>query len=172
MSRSFSASAAFGAIGFAALTPFARDEFDLSGFGVGGIMGLIFVGALIATIPGGRLTDRVRPGHMLGATLLVQAAALGLVAAAPTAAVFFFAIAIVGVAMGAGDPSTNVLVSSNVPARRRGLLMGVNYGLNKVRFINAVPAGARVRATAEVADVTLKGNAVDQIRNMTVEIEG
>ena len=53
-----------------------------------------------------------------------------------------------------------------------GLLMGVNYGLNKVRFFNPVPAGARIRATAEVSDVTLKGNAVDQIRTMTVEIEG
>ncbi len=53
-----------------------------------------------------------------------------------------------------------------------GLLMGVNYGMNKVRFVNPVPAGARVRASAEVTDVTLKGNAVDQIRTMTVEIEG
>lgn len=53
-----------------------------------------------------------------------------------------------------------------------GALMGVNYGLNKVRFINPVPAGARIRATAQTADVTLKGNSVDQIRNMTVEIEG
>lgn len=53
-----------------------------------------------------------------------------------------------------------------------GLMMGVNYGMNKVRFINPVPAGARIRATAQVTDVTLKGNSIDQIRNMTVEIEG
>lgn len=53
-----------------------------------------------------------------------------------------------------------------------GLLMGVNYGMNKVRFINPVPAGARVRASAEVSEVTLKGNSIDQIRTMTVEIEG
>lgn len=53
-----------------------------------------------------------------------------------------------------------------------GLLMGVNYGLNKVRFINPVPVGSRVRATSQVAEVTLKGNAVDQINAMTVEIEG
>jgi acyl dehydratase len=53
-----------------------------------------------------------------------------------------------------------------------GLLMGVNYGMNKVRFVNPVPAGARVRATATTADVVLKGNSVDQIRSMTVEIEG
>ncbi len=53
-----------------------------------------------------------------------------------------------------------------------GLLMGVNYGLNKVRFINPVPAGARIRASAQTSDVTIKGNAVDQIQTMTVEIEG
>jgi acyl dehydratase len=53
-----------------------------------------------------------------------------------------------------------------------GLLMGVNYGLNKVRFINPVPVGSRIRATSQVAEVTLKGNAVDQINAMTVEIEG
>ena len=53
-----------------------------------------------------------------------------------------------------------------------GVLMGVNYGMNKVRFINPVPSGARVRATAATSDVVLKGNAVDQTRVMTVEIEG
>lgn len=53
-----------------------------------------------------------------------------------------------------------------------GALMGVNYGMNKVRFVNPVPSGARVRATAATVDVQLKGNAVDQIRAMTVEIEG
>jgi len=53
-----------------------------------------------------------------------------------------------------------------------GVLMGVNYGMNKVRFINPVPAGSRVRATATTSEVVLKGNAVDQTRVMTVEIEG
>ncbi|MDH4279745.1 MAG: MaoC family dehydratase [Acidimicrobiia bacterium] len=53
-----------------------------------------------------------------------------------------------------------------------GLLMLVNYGLNKVRFINPVPVGSRVRATSQLGEVTLKGNAVDMINNMTVEIEG
>ncbi|MDG1845053.1 MAG: MaoC family dehydratase [Acidimicrobiales bacterium] len=53
-----------------------------------------------------------------------------------------------------------------------GVLMGINYGLNKVRFINPVSAGSRVRATSQHADVVLKGNAVDLTRKMTVEIEG
>ena len=34
-----------------------------------------------------------------------------------------------------------------------GFKLGVNYGWNKVRFPAPVPAGARVRATAEVVEV-------------------
>jgi acyl dehydratase len=68
-----------------------------------------------------------------------------------------------------------VHLSTSIPSdlpKLDGLVMGVNYGLNKVRFINPVPAGARVRASAQTTEVTIKGNAVDQIRTMTVEIEG
>ncbi len=65
--------------------------------------------------------------------------------------------------------STSISVES---PRMEGVLMGINYGLNKVRFINPVPAGSRVRATAQAVDVVLKGNAVDMTRMMTVEIEG
>ncbi len=53
-----------------------------------------------------------------------------------------------------------------------GVLMGVNYGMNKVRFINPVRVGKQIRAHSKVIDVTLKGNAVDQIQEFTVEIEG
>lgn len=62
-------------------------------------------------------------------------------------------------------------IPNNLPPME-GLLMGVNYGMNKVRFVNPVPSGSRIRATAQVSDVTLKGNSVDQIRSMTIEIEG
>jgi len=68
-----------------------------------------------------------------------------------------------------------VHLSTTIPVetpRMEGVLMGVNYGMNKVRFINPVPAGSRIRATAQAVDVVLKGNAVDLTRKMTVEIEG
>ncbi len=68
-----------------------------------------------------------------------------------------------------------VHLSTSIPSDLpplQGVLMGVNYGMNKVRFVNPVPAGSRVRATACTVDVQLKGNAVDQTRAMTVEIEG
>ena len=63
-------------------------------------------------------------------------------------------------------------ITDENPPDLTGLLMGVNYGLNKVRFINPVPSGSRIRATAQTLDVALKGNSVDETRNMVVEIEG
>ena len=87
-------------------------------------MGLIFVGALFATIPAGRLTDRVPAGRMLGACLLAQVVALVIVVLAPGSAVFYLGAALAGLAMGAGDPSTNVLVAINVSRRHRGSLDG------------------------------------------------
>ena len=68
-----------------------------------------------------------------------------------------------------------VHLSTSIPSDLppfNGVLMGVNYGMNKVRFVNPVPSGSRVRATAATVDVQLKGNAVDQTRAMTIEIEG
>ncbi len=58
------------------------------------------------------------------------------------------------------------------PAKFAGFLMGVNYGFNKVRFVNPVKVGARIRARAVTSNVELKGNSIDVTRNFTVEIEG
>ena len=58
------------------------------------------------------------------------------------------------------------------PARLTGVLMGVNYGFDKVRFVNPVKVGSRIRATAVTSDVVLKGNAIDITRKFTVEIDG
>lgn len=56
--------------------------------------------------------------------------------------------------------------------RREGLEMFLNYGFEKVRFISPVPAGARIRASAVLSRVELKGTSVQSTRTMTVEIEG
>ena len=54
-----------------------------------------------------------------------------------------------------------------------GFKLGVNYGWNKVRFPAPVPAGARIRATAEVVDVDDVGGGWWQIvTRFTVEVEG
>ena len=58
------------------------------------------------------------------------------------------------------------------PARYEGVLMGINYGFNKVRFVNPVKVGSRIRARAVTTAVELKGSAIDVTRSFTVEIEG
>ena len=58
------------------------------------------------------------------------------------------------------------------PGKYENLLMGVNYGFNKVRFVNPVKVGSRIRARAVTVNAELKGNSVDVTRSFTVEIEG
>jgi acyl dehydratase len=54
-----------------------------------------------------------------------------------------------------------------------GFKLGVNYGWNKVRFPAPVPAGARVRGTAEVTEVEDVGGGWWQIvTRFTVAVEG
>lgn len=86
---------------------------------------MIFLGALAATVPAGRLTDRVPAGAMLGGTLLVLVAGLLLCAIAQAPAVLFAGLALIGIGYGAAEPPTSVLVSANVSRERRGLLMGI-----------------------------------------------
>ena len=47
------------------------------------------------------------------------------------------------------------------PARYEGVLMGINYGFNKVRFVNPVKVGSRIRARAVTTNVELKGNSIE-----------
>lgn len=53
------------------------------------------------------------------------------------------------------------------------VVMGLNYGFDKVRFLAPVRAGKRVRANTEIADITEKdGNRFLVKQAITVEIEG
>jgi uncharacterized protein (TIGR03084 family) len=58
------------------------------------------------------------------------------------------------------------------PAKYDGVLMGINYGFDKVRFVSPVKVGSRIRARAVTSNVELKGSSVEVTRNFTVEIEG
>lgn len=66
-----------------------------------------------------------------------------------------------------------VKLCESVAVHPEGLVMGVNYGLNKVRFLAPVPAGGRVRAHVELASVEQKdANRFLTQQNIMVEIEG
>jgi acyl dehydratase len=71
------------------------------------------------------------------------------------------------------------LTLSLIDGLRRGLIaskgfkLGVNYGWNRVRFPAPVPAGSRVRASAQVTEVEDVGGGWWQIvTRFTVEVEG
>jgi acyl dehydratase len=72
-----------------------------------------------------------------------------------------------------------LLTLSLVPRMAQTLLTvtnrkrGVNYGSNKVRFTNAVPAGARIRLRQRLVNAEdVAGGGVRITSAMTVEIEG
>lgn len=56
--------------------------------------------------------------------------------------------------------------------RLENVKLAINYGLNKVRFLNAVPVGARIRVRSELADASAKGDAADLTVKHTIEIDG
>ncbi len=53
-----------------------------------------------------------------------------------------------------------------------GVSMGVNYGVDKIRFPAPVPVGSRVRGGAELVEVTPAGEGVQTLIRITIEIEG
>jgi acyl dehydratase len=77
-----------------------------------------------------------------------------------------------------GTIAHGFLTLSLIPAltgqvfRVDGVRMGVNYGLNKVRFPAPLPVGNRVRAGMEVAGVSDFEGGVQVVARVTVEIEG
>lgn len=54
----------------------------------------------------------------------------------------------------------------------RGVRMGVNYGLNRVRFMAPVPAGSRVRARLELRACERLPGGMQVVMQVTVEVEG
>jgi acyl dehydratase len=57
--------------------------------------------------------------------------------------------------------------------RAAGLVMGVNYGFEKIRFVAPVKVDSRIRAESSVSGVDQKDpNTLQITRTVTVEIEG
>ena len=53
-----------------------------------------------------------------------------------------------------------------------GVRMGINYGLNRVRFVSPVPAGARIRGRFTLATLEEFKGGVQATWNVTVERDG
>jgi len=59
------------------------------------------------------------------------------------------------------------------PSAYQGVVMGINYGLDKVRFPSPVKVGSRVRARRTLAQVETSGRSALQLKQIvTIEVEG
>jgi len=54
----------------------------------------------------------------------------------------------------------------------KGLSMGINYGTDKVRFLNPVKVGAKVRGHGEFLDIKEVTGGYQSTLRVTIEIEG
>jgi MFS family permease len=115
----------FTTLGLGALAPYLRSSLHLSIFEVGALPALVFLGALIVSIRAGRLTDRIGVGRALVGSQLMVALGIAIAALAPDVVVFLGGVGIAGLGYGAVNPATNVLSTSLVPRRRRGLFLSI-----------------------------------------------
>jgi acyl dehydratase len=55
---------------------------------------------------------------------------------------------------------------------KRGIRLGVNYGLNRVRFVSPVRAGSNIRARITLQSLKDVPNGMEAVFNATIEVEG
>jgi len=55
---------------------------------------------------------------------------------------------------------------------KQGIRLGVNYGLNRVRFVSPVPTGSNIRARIALQSLKDVTDGMEAIFNATVEVEG
>src|SRR5258707_2323924 len=55
---------------------------------------------------------------------------------------------------------------------RQGVRLGVNYGLNRLRFVAPVPAGSNIRARIVLQSMKDVQDGMEAVFNVTVELEG
>ncbi|XUM05069.1 MFS transporter [Streptomyces venezuelae ATCC 10712] len=96
--------------------------------------------AAVLSPVGGRIVDRFGPRRSLVALLLLSAAALGLIGAAPGVGLLLAAVALGGVPQALANPATNQAILTAVPAARRGAVTGTKQsGVQLGAFAAGLP---------------------------------
>nr|WP_031146903.1 MFS transporter [Streptomyces erythrochromogenes] len=109
-----------------------------------GLTTTIGFGTAAALSPaGGRIVDRIGPRRSLVVLLLLSAAALALIGAAPGAGLLLGAVALGGVPQALANPATNKAVLRSVPPARRGAVTGLKQsGVQLGAFAAGAPLAA------------------------------
>ncbi|WP_412078900.1 MFS transporter [Streptomyces xanthophaeus] len=99
--------------------------------------------AAVLSPAGGRIVDRIGPRRSLVALLLVSAAALALIGAAPGAGLLLGAVALGGIPQALANPTTNKAVLAAVSPARRGAVTGLKQsGVQLGAFVAGLPLAA------------------------------
>jgi predicted MFS family arabinose efflux permease len=112
-----------GALGV--LSRFILDEFGITRSQFGLVFSAYSIVGGVSALYIGRLADRNSRGVMMGLFALAVIAMVG-ASVSPHYLLFIFAVVLGGLALGAGNPVTNRIVSEHIPLRRRGLVIGTN----------------------------------------------
>ncbi|MEW2635472.1 MFS transporter [Streptomyces sp. NPDC048389] len=126
-----------------ALGPRLVDELGISPTVLGLTTTIGFGTAAVLSPAGGRIVDRIGPRRALVALLLVSAAALGLIGAAPGAGLLLAAVALGGLPQALANPATNKAILAAVPPARRASVTGVKQsGVQLGAFAAGLPLSA------------------------------
>ncbi|WP_049916896.1 MFS transporter [Halogeometricum pallidum] len=106
------------------LLPYLRDSFDISLTAAGFLVTVLWLGSAVGQLPGGLLADRYSERSVMSVGAVLAAAALVLVAAAPTAFVLFAATALVGFGQSL-YPIARITMLSEIYPDRIGSALGV-----------------------------------------------
>ncbi|MEU9861964.1 MFS transporter [Streptomyces sp. NPDC047971] len=126
-----------------ALGPHLVDRLGVSETLLGLTTTVGFGTAAVLSPVGGRVVDRIGPRRALVALLLVSGAALGLIGAAPGAALLLAAVALGGLPQALANPATNKAILAAVPAPERGAVTGAKQsGVQLGAFAAGLPLAA------------------------------
>ncbi|WP_405674769.1 MFS transporter [Streptomyces uncialis] len=126
-----------------ALGPRLVDDLGLSPTLLGLTTTIGFVTAAVLSPAGGRIVDRIGPRRSLVALLVVSAAALALIGAAPGAGMLLGAVALGGIPQALANPATNKAVLAAVAPARRGAVTGMKQsGVQLGAFAAGLPLAA------------------------------
>ncbi|MFB6784825.1 MFS transporter [Streptomyces sp. NPDC056352] len=123
-----------------ALGPRLVDALGISPTVLGLTTTIGFGTAAVLSPVGGRIVDRFGPRRSLVALLLVSAAALALIGAAPGAGFLLGAVALGGLPQALANPATNKAILAIVPSARRGSVTGMKQsGVQLGAFAAGLP---------------------------------
>ncbi|MFF4849719.1 MFS transporter [Streptomyces sp. NPDC001194] len=126
-----------------ALGPRLVDELGISPAALGLTTAVGFAAAAVLSPVGGRMVDRTGPRRSLVLLLLVSAAALALIGAAPGPGFLLAAVALGGLPQALANPATNKAILASAPPARRGAMTGMKQsGVQLGAFAAGLPLAA------------------------------